>query len=61
MPLQAKQFWSENKKGHLGGQAMFTTQTNNKRWTLAFRQIPIQDDRPRGANHLRSDMCKANL
>ena len=40
---------------------MLTTQTNNNRWTLAFRQIPIQDDHPRGANHLRPDMCKANL
>ena len=66
MPLQAKPLRSKNKKGHLGGQDMLTTLTNKQiRKTIEFytfqKEFEFKVTTPRGAKHLRSNICKATL
>ena len=62
MPLQAKPLRSKNKKGHLDGQYILTTLANKqtKDGHLLFQTIQLKVT-PRGAKHLRSNICKATL
>ena len=63
MPLQAKPFRSKNKKGHLDGQDILTTLTNKqtKDGHLLFQKNQLKVTPPRGAKHLRFNICEAKI